>query len=163
MSALRTSAVWALAASAALLLPACAPRPTSILAIPAAPAAAPPQIIVLQADVIVVDGRHLRLVGAVTPQPAPRAHCAAEAVAARQARSRLREMAQGVGAVTVIPTGKVDRWDRTEAQVFLDATDPAQVLVDEGLAVSPGGKPFDWCGPLSSDMVRSRHIAMLSL
>ena len=72
-------------------------------------------------------------------------------------------MAQGVGAVTVIPTGKVDRWDRTEAQVFLDAADPAQVLVDEGLAVSPGGKPFDWCGPLSSDMARSRHIAMLSL
>ena len=37
-------------------------------------------------DALIIDGRRVHLVDAVTPQPAPDARCPAEALAARQVR-----------------------------------------------------------------------------
>ena len=169
----RSSTAWAggwrplglaiLALGLALTISACGRRP-GLYADPSPAAAQPaPTVQVLQGDVLVIDGRHLRLADTAVPQPAPGAHCLAEAAAARQARLRLQELAQGVRHAEVLPTGGHDGDDRAEARVRLDGQDPSQVLIDEGLAVPSGAAPIDWCGPISSTLSQGQHIAMLSL
>jgi endonuclease YncB( thermonuclease family) len=117
---------------------------------------------VLQSDVLVIDGQAVHMADAVTPQASPDARCAAEALAARQAALRLKSLASGVRTVTVTPTGAHDSANRPYAHVLLDGEDPAHDLIADGLAVAPGGKPFDWCGPISADFPRAAHIADLS-
>ncbi|MDB5408744.1 MAG: hypothetical protein JWL84_3656 [Rhodospirillales bacterium] len=154
------------AAGLSALLGACSPPQSTLFAndAPAAVAAsAIPNIDVLSGEVLVVDGRHFRMVNVTAPQPAPHAHCAAEALGARQARLRIRELAQGARKVTVIPTGSRDDHNRALATVYLDGVDPAQVLIDEGLAVAPQTEAFDWCAPMSDTIARGKHIAMLSM
>ncbi|THD64823.1 hypothetical protein [Phenylobacterium sp.] len=147
--------------SALVLLTACAPREPLLAA--AGPAGPPmPKIAVLQSDVLVVDGQAIHLADVVTPQPSPDARCAAEALAARQAALRLKALASGVIAVGVTPTGDRDGQGRPYAHVLLDGQDPAHDLIEDGLAVAPGGNRFDWCGPISADYPRAAHIATLS-
>jgi len=153
-------------AGLSLLLTACAPPKTTLFAqhAPTASVApALPHIEVLSSDTLVVDGRHIRLANAAAPQPAPHARCAAEALGARQARLRITALSQGVQKVTVAPTGALDDHNRTLATVFLDGVDPGQVLIDEGLAVAPEAKAFDWCAPTSDTLGQGRHIAMMSM
>jgi len=126
-------------------------------------AAATTSVSVVQADAIVVDGRRIHLVDALTPQPAPDAGCAAEALAARQARLRMTELAAQTHHVDVRPTGTLDNYNRANAHVLFDGQDPAATLIDEGLAVAPDKKSFSWCGPLSSAFPQAQHLAMLSL
>ena len=123
----------------------------------------PPRIEILQSDVLVIDGRHLHLADARTPQAAPNARCTAEAALAHQAQLRLKRLAEGVSAASVRTTGRVDSDQRAYAHVLLDGLDPAPILIDEGLAVSPDARRFDWCAPLSSALPEARHIAVLSL
>jgi endonuclease YncB( thermonuclease family) len=142
------------------LLSGCAPRaPLFADASPAGPSAS---VAVLQSDVLVIDGEAVHLADAVTPQPSPDARCAAEALAARQAALRLKALASGVRTVNVSPTGARDGANRRYAHVLLDGEDPAHNLIVDGLAVAPGGKPFDWCGPISASFPRAAHIADLS-
>jgi len=128
----------------------------------AADVAAAPQIVVLRGDVLVVDGRHLRLVDIAVPQAAPDAHCAAEAVASRQAQLRLEAMTRLVHSVVVTPTGGRDDHDRTLAHVTFDGLDPAKTLIDEGLAVAPQPGGFDWCSSADTTHPAAQRIAMLS-
>jgi endonuclease YncB( thermonuclease family) len=151
-----------LAATAALAAACAKPQTLFTASDTAAVQAPPPAIEVLNADVIVVDGQHVRLVDAVMPQPAPRAHCAAEALAAYQGRLKLKELSQGVQKVTITAAGAADSSGRTPAHVLFDGNDPAQSLIDDGLAVAANGKPMDWCGPLSGSLPQATHIAMLS-
>ena len=156
--------VLAAAGLAALLASCSQPEPALFAAeSPATAASALPNIEVLSGDVVVVDGRHIRLANATAPQAAPHAHCAAEALGARQARLRLAALSQGVRKVTVMPTGALDGHNRTLATVYLDGVDPAQVLIEEGLAVAPQAQAFDWCAPMSDTLARAKHIAMLSM
>jgi endonuclease YncB( thermonuclease family) len=122
----------------------------------------PPHIEVLRGNVLVVDGRHLRLVGVTIPEAAPAAHCVAEAVASRQAELRLEALTQHVRKVVVTPTGGVDDHDRTLARVLLDGIDPAKTLIDEGLAVTSQPDGFDWCAPAETTHPAAQRIAMLS-
>ncbi|MEJ0065766.1 MAG: hypothetical protein WDM85_10325 [Caulobacteraceae bacterium] len=121
-----------------------------------------PQIEVLRGDVLVIDGRHLRLADLTAPQAAPDAHCAAEAVAARQAQLRLKDLARRVRSIVITPTGGLDGYGRTLARVTLDGIDPAATLIDEGLAVAPQPAGFDWCDATSTTQPAAQHIAMLS-
>ncbi len=121
-----------------------------------------PQIEVLHGDVLVVDGRHLRLADLTAPQAAPDAHCAAEAVASRQAQLRLEDLTRRVRDVVVTPTGGVDNYGRTLAHVTLDGLDPARTLIDEGLAVAAQPDGFDWCSAADETHPAAQHIAMLS-
>jgi len=151
--------------AAGVLLGACS-SPKSALFADSAPARQSdpaPQVQVLTGEVVVVDGRHIRLANIATPQASPGAHCVAEALGARQARLRMAELAQRVQRVVITPTGQLDDYDRIEAKVLFDGADPGQVLVDEGLAVPADGSKPDWCGPLSDASAGGRHIAMLSL
>jgi endonuclease YncB( thermonuclease family) len=142
------------------LLSGCAPRPS--LFAEAAPATPTYTVGVLQSDVLVINGEAIHLVDAVTPQPAPDARCAAEALAARQAALALKALASGVKTVSVTRTGAFDSANRPFAHIVLDGEDPAHDLIEDGLAVAPGGKPFDWCGPISASYPRAAHIANLS-
>ena len=121
-----------------------------------------PQIQVLRGDVLVVDGRHLRLADMMVPQAAPDSHCAAEAIASRQAQLRLEELARRAHSIVVTPTGGVDGYGRTLARVAIDGIDPASTLIDEGLAVAPQPIGFDWCDASSTTQPAAQHIAMLS-
>jgi hypothetical protein len=129
----------------------------------APPSAAFSQISVVQADALVIDGRRVHLVDALTPQPAPDARCPAEALAARQARLRVMSLANQARHADIRPTGTLDRYNRADAHVLFDGVDPAAVLIDEGLAVAPGKHAFNWCGPLSEGFPQARRLAMLSL
>jgi endonuclease YncB( thermonuclease family) len=144
----------------ALWLAACSQPHSLFVDEPAGAAGATTQISVIQGDALIIDGRRVHLVDAVTPQPAPDAGCAAEAAAARQARLRMTELAARVHHVDVRTTGAVDGYNRADAHVRFDGLDPAQVLINEGLAVAPQGQAFNWCGPLSD---QGRRLAMLSL
>ena len=149
----------------ALALTACAPRHS--LYFDAAGheggVAAASQVRVVQADALVVDGRRVHIVDAITPQPAPDAGCPAEALAARQARLRLTALAAEARHVDVHIVPGLDKYNRANAHVSFDGQDPASVLIDEGLAVAPTQQSFSWCGPLSGGYPRAQHLAMLSL
>jgi endonuclease YncB( thermonuclease family) len=121
-----------------------------------------PQIVVLHGDVLVVDGRDLRLADVSAPQAAPDAHCAAEAIASRQAQLRLEDLTRRVRSVVVTPTGGLDDHGRTLARVELDGLDPAKTLIDEGLAVAPQPGGFDWCSAVDATQPAAQRIAMLS-
>ena len=121
-----------------------------------------PQIEVLGGDVLVVDGRHLRLADMTAPQAAPDARCAAEAIASRQAQLRLQDLTRRVRNIVVTPTGGLDGYGRTLARVTLNGVDPATTLIDEGLAVAPQPAGFDWCGAASTNQPATEHITMLS-
>jgi hypothetical protein len=150
----------AIAMVGAVMLSACSQPRSLFVDEPAFPHA---QINVVQADALVIDGRRVHLVDAVTPQPAPDASCAAEALAARQARLRMTALAQSARHVEVRPTGTLDGYNRVNAHVSFDGLDPAEVLIDEGLAVAPDKQSFSWCGPLSGSFPQAQHLAMLSL
>ena len=121
-----------------------------------------PQIEVLRGDVLVVDGRHLRLANMMAPQAAPDAHCAAEAIASRQAQLRLEDLTRRARSIVVTPTGGLDGYGRTLARVTVDGIDPAATLIDEGLAVAPQVAGFDWCDSTSTTQPAAQRIAMLS-
>jgi hypothetical protein len=106
------------------------------------------RVVVVSADALVVDGRHIRLSNAWAPQPIPRARCWAEALAARNARKTVRDMVRAARAIEVTPTGGVDDWNRTLARVQLDRLDLGETLHQDGLAGETSER-FDWCAPIS--------------
>lgn len=104
---------------------------------------------VLNADVLIVDGRHVRLADAAAPQPVPDARCWAEALAARLATSAVRARIGDARAIRLQPTGRTDEYNRVIAQVFLDNQDLAASLHDEGLIATGVTGRFGWCAPIS--------------
>ena len=106
---------------------------------------------VLNADVFIIDGKHIRLAGAITPQPVPDARCWAEGLAAKQATAVVREMMKDAIDVRVEPTGRTDAYNRAVSRVFVDGQDLAARLHDDGMAAEgePDSRTFSWCGGIS--------------
>ncbi|MDB5435086.1 MAG: hypothetical protein JWR47_1343 [Phenylobacterium sp.] len=148
-----------LAMAAAALIAACSPKPALFADVPAARA---PQVMVLEPDALVVDGRHVRLSNAAAPHLVPHASCWAEALAARQARQTVQGLVGGAREVTVTPTGGTDEYNRTLARVTVDGGDLGQTLLDDGLAAAPGEAPFDWCSPMSTNIARGPRFSVLA-
>jgi endonuclease YncB( thermonuclease family) len=105
---------------------------------------------VLNADVLVIDGRHIRLADAVAPQPIPQARCWAEALAAKQATLAARELVRTSHDLRVEPTGKTDEYGRAVAHVFLDHQDLATLMHDAGFVADTQPGRFSWCDPVSA-------------
>ena len=122
------------------------------------PAERAPQVIVLEPDALVVDGRHVRLSNADAPHLAPHASCWAEVLAARLARQIVQSRFAGAREITVTPTGGTDEDNRILARVTVDGVDLGQSLLDDGLAAAPGAAPFDWCASLSTNIARGPHV-----
>jgi len=104
---------------------------------------------VLNADVLIVDGRHVRLADAAAPQPVPDARCWAEALAARLATAAVRARVNDAREIRVVPTGAADEYNRAVAHVFLDNQDLAASLHDDGLVAATASRRFGWCAPIS--------------
>ncbi|CAN7165787.1 nuclease [Phenylobacterium sp. LjRoot225] len=104
---------------------------------------------VLNADVLVVDGRHVRLAGSAPPQPIPDARCWAEALAAKQATVAVRDLIRAAHDLRIEPTGQTDAYNRSIARVLLDNQDLATTLHDAGLAADAPRGRFGWCDPIS--------------
>ncbi|MET0293485.1 MAG: nuclease [Phenylobacterium sp.] len=116
---------------------------------PGAPTVAE-RVSVLAADTLVVDGRHVRLANAYTPESVPRARCWAEAQASMLAARVVQQMVREATSIEVRPTGPRDIYNREYAIVMLSGQDLGQVLYQEGLAAQPGPNArFPWCDPIS--------------
>ncbi|MDB5434114.1 MAG: hypothetical protein JWR47_371 [Phenylobacterium sp.] len=126
------------------------------------PAARAPQVLVLEPDALVIDGRHVRLSNAAAPHLAPHANCWGEALAARQVRQNVQGLVAEAREVTVTPTGGRDEDNRILARVSVDGVDLGQTLLDDGLAVAPGEPRFDWCGPLGTNIARVPRVSALT-
>ena len=148
---------------AAMALGACSRQSSSLFAEPASAATVgAPQIRVLRDDALEIDGRQVRLIDAAAPQATPEARCPAEAIASREAQLRLQALVRGVRSASITPTGGVDEYGRAWGRVFLDGVDPAQTLINEGLAVAPQHTRFDWCAAASTTQPAGAHISLLS-
>lgn len=141
---------------AAMTLVGCSRGSALFVDVPAAPG---PQVMVLEPDALVVDGRNVRLSNAAAPHLAPHAGCWAEALAARQARQTVQALVAGAREVTVTRTGGADEHNRSLGRVTVDGVDLGQTLLDDGLAALPGKAPFDWCGPLSTNIARGPRFS----
>ncbi|WP_329639702.1 nuclease [Phenylobacterium sp.] len=121
-----------------------------------------PQVTVVEADALVVDGRPVRLSNANAPQLAPQAHCWAEGLAARQVRETVQGLVAGAREVTVTPTGGTDEDSRIFSRVAVNGVDLGETLMKDGLAAAPGEARFDWCGPMSIDRIRYPRLSELT-
>jgi hypothetical protein len=149
----RLSASLAVALAAALVLGVggCRRQPEPPLQAPrgkAGPSVAE-RVQVLNADVLVVDGRHVRLADAAAPQPIPDARCWAEALAARLATAAVRTRINEARDIRLEPTGRTDEYNRAIAHVFLDNQNLAASLHDDGLVATGLAGRFGWCAPIS--------------
>jgi hypothetical protein len=138
----------AAAVALALSLLGCAkkpePPPTS-----EAPLAVKPKVTVLNADVLVIEGKHYRLAGGFAPQPVPDARCWGEALAAKLATRTVAALAGQASRVEAVPTGAKDEYNRDVATIRLDGADLTQLLAKEGLVANPSKGRFEWCDPVS--------------
>ena len=107
------------------------------------------RISVVQADVLVVDGEHIRLANAYAPQPLPHARCWAEAVAAKQATALVQEIVRNARTVSVERIAGRDEYERSIAHVVFDRQDLGDTLRGEGFAAATGLKRFEWCNGVS--------------
>jgi endonuclease YncB( thermonuclease family) len=119
-------------------------------------------VLAVEADALVINGRHVRLANAAGPERLPRAHCWAEALAAREARARVTALATQARNIQVEPTGGRDEYGRERAKVVLDGLDLGDQLVDSGWAVRPGAEPFDWCAPVSTNMAGGPNVGSVA-
>jgi endonuclease YncB( thermonuclease family) len=151
---------WLAAAAVVMLLSACSPRHKQLFA--DAPSHPVPQVLVVESDALVIDGRHVRLSNAAGPQAVPHAACWAEAVAAHEARESVRALVTGAQDITVTPTGGVDEYNRAWAHVSIDGLDLGLTLLQRGLAAPRNDHRFDWCAPLSTSVGQGPSISALA-
>lgn len=109
----------------------------------------PDRVTVLNADTLVVDGKHLRLANARTPAQIPEAGCWAEALAAKQSTQWVRQLVRGARTVSVRPTDRMDADKRVIAYVTFDGADLGEALVRQGMGAPVTAEPFSWCGRIS--------------
>lgn len=128
-------------------------------------AAAPPSITahvrVLDADVLVIDGQHVRLSNAYAPESLLHARCWAESVASDHAAAFVRDLVQRASSYEFRRTGAVDDYGRTYGVVSIDNADLGDILYNAGLASRPSNPRFDWCGPISKQAGGAPKIASL--
>lgn len=132
------------------LLTACGPKAPEPQSQPVPPPSAAQRMKVLNADVFVIDGQHIRLAGFYAPQPVPDARCWAEALAAKLATQQVRSLVDDAQDVAFAPTGQRDEYNRIIATVALDSVDLGGKLHDMGFAATKSEGRFEWCEGLSN-------------
>jgi endonuclease YncB( thermonuclease family) len=128
-------------------------------------ASAPPSITahvrVLDADVLVIDGQHVRLANAYAPESLLRARCWAESLASDHATEFVKELVQRAASYNFKPTGETDDFGRVYGLVTIDNADLGDILYNTGLASRPSTPRFDWCGPISKKAEGAPKISSL--
>lgn len=116
---------------------------------------------VLDADVLVIDGRHVRLANAYGPESLLHARCWAESLASDHAAEYVKELVQHARAYDFRPTGQTDEYNRTVGYMTIDGADLGDTLYDQGLAARPTTPRFDWCQPISQKAEGAPKISSL--
>jgi hypothetical protein len=126
---------------------------------------APPSIagrvMVLNADSLVIDGRHVHLSNASAPEGVLHARCWAEAIAAQSAVAFVRDLVQHAGSIEFNPNGKVDGYNRDLGLVSIDRSDLGDALYQKGMAARLTNPRFDWCQPISKEADGAPPISAL--
>lgn len=128
-------------------------------------AEAPPSITahvrVLDADVLVIDGQHVRLADAYGPESLMRARCWAESLASDRAAEYARTLVERARSYGFRPTGQIDSYGRKVGYVTLDGADLGDMLYEQGFAARPSTPRFDWCAPISQKAEGAPKISSL--
>jgi endonuclease YncB( thermonuclease family) len=128
-------------------------------------AAAPPSITahvrVLDADVLVIDGKHVRLANAYAPEALLHARCWAESLASDHAAEFVKDLVQRARTYDFKPTGGADSYGRILGLVSIDGADLGDILYNAGLAGRPATPRFDWCRPISQKAEGAPKISSL--
>lgn len=132
---------------AGLLLCACAPKPPALSANP--PPSITDRVRVLDADVLIIDGKHVKLDNAYAPESLLHARCWAESLASDRAASYVKDLVEHARSFNFKPSGRIDTYNRALGLVDIDGADLGDTLFDQGLAARPVEPRFDWCQPIS--------------
>jgi endonuclease YncB( thermonuclease family) len=128
-------------------------------------AEAPPSITghvrVLDADVLIIDGKHIKLANAYGPESLLHARCWAESLASDRAADKVKELVQRAQTYEVRTIGKTDIYNRQLGYVSIDGADLGDMLYEQGLAARPSDPRFDWCAPISQKAQGSPKISSL--
>jgi len=151
----------ALAGLVALGLGACRAAPEKPL-VHNSPASLTDRMLVLNADTYVIDGRHVRLSNASTPQSTLHSRCWAEALLAADEVAYVRDLVAHAQTVDFKPTGKVDEYNRDLGLVALDGADLGDQLYQMGMAARLTDPRFDWCQPISRQANGAPPIAAVA-
>ena len=107
------------------------------------------RVLILNADTLVIDGRHVHLSNASTPQTTLHSRCWAEALLANNEISYVRDLVNRAASIDFKPTGQVDSYGRALGLVSLDGMDLGDDLYQHGMAARLTEPRFDWCQPIS--------------
>jgi endonuclease YncB( thermonuclease family) len=80
-----------------------------------------------------------------TPETGSRARCTAERELGNRATSAVRALVQSASDFEIHPSGRIDRYERAIALVFVDGHDLGETLIAEGLARPWRGRREPWC------------------
>ena len=106
---------------------------------------------VVDAEIMLVDGRRVRLANVDAPALVPSARCWAEAIAARDAVLHLQAIVRQGRTVEVRLTGRQDPLGRSLAHVLIDGLDVGDALYEQALVARPTARPFRWCEAMSRE------------
>jgi hypothetical protein len=137
------TATLALTASAS----ACAPPEQSF--VHHQPVSVSGRVLILNADTLVIDGRHVHLSNASAPQTTLHSRCWAEALLASHEIAYVRDLINRTTDIQFKPTGQVDSYGRDLGLVSLNGMDLGDDLYQHGMAARLTDPRFDWCQPIS--------------
>jgi endonuclease YncB( thermonuclease family) len=153
------SPLFAAALAGLALLAACQRKEAPLSAAP------PPSIVghvrVLSADVLIIDGKHLRLANAYAPESLLQARCWAESLASDYATQFTKDLVDHARTYDFKVTGKTDEYNRQLATVSIDGADLGDMLYNQGLAAHPTDPRFNWCDPVSKEAPGAPKISTL--
>ena len=152
--AAQTSVVCALAA-----LSAC-DKPQAPLA-SAPPVSITGHVRVLDADVLIIDGKHVSLANAYGPESLLHARCWAESLASDHAAEYVKQLVEHARSYDFKPNGETDGYNRAVGYMTIDGADLGDMLYNQGLAARPAEPRFNWCQPISQKAEGAPKISSL--
>jgi endonuclease YncB( thermonuclease family) len=141
------------------LLVACEQKETPLAATP--PPSIAGHVRALDSDVLIVDGKHVRLANAYGPESLLHARCWAESLASDHATEYVKELIEHARTYEFTPNGKTDEYNRNYGLLVIDGADLGDVLYGQGLAARPSDPRFDWCQPISQKSEGAPKISSL--
>ncbi|MDB5458892.1 MAG: hypothetical protein JWO72_633 [Caulobacteraceae bacterium] len=142
-----------------LLLGACQPKQEALTATP--PPSITNRVRVLDADVLIIDGRHVRLANAYAPESLLHSRCWAESLASDRAAEYVKDLVEHARSVDFKPNGQTDNYNRALGLVAIDGADLGDILYQQGLAARVVDPRFDWCQPISKQADGAPKISTL--
>jgi endonuclease YncB( thermonuclease family) len=152
-------AALCLVAAAGALLAGCEPKQAALKATP--PPSITARVRVLDADVLIIDGKHVKLANAYAPESLLHARCWAESLASDHAANYVKDLVEHARSFDFRPTGQTDTYNRVLALVDIDGADLGDILYQQGLAARPVEPRFDWCQPISKQAEGAPKISTL--